>query len=248
MRHAIRAVAAAITTLSAASAGTADAWQADEVIVVTGARLEAFEDDFVPYVHLVRQADAISVRLRVTCDTRDRTQRLEELRATLRNLVRAADRNRQVEAGLLIRQAEFGNEIIIDFDTTMTESVEVRAGRGRSDVSEVVIMASTPIGDGDTVDSAAGRINSFIRQVELVGRTEVLNTGNWELTVTGGPSRYRQEIVSAIAANARETAASFGPDFEIGVSGLEGPVRWQQSSALELSLYIDYTLQVASGE
>lgn len=232
--------------IAAGISAPAAALQAEDTIVVTGSRIERYEDDLVPHIHLIRQADAISVRLRVVCDTRDRGQRVRELRDTLRNLIQTSNRDQSVDVGVLIEQSEFGNEVIVDFDESMVETIQASAGYGRTDVSQVTIMATTPIRDTDTVDLAADRISDFVNAIRVVGRTEVLNTGDWVLTVTGGPARYRDEIISAISADARETAAVFGDEFAISVSGLESPVRWQQVSALELSLYINYDLTVES--
>ncbi|WP_417494085.1 hypothetical protein [Maricaulis sp.] len=220
------------------------ALQSDDVIVVTGSRMADYESDFVPSVRLERRADAISVRVRVVCDTREEAQRLRELRDTLRNLVRAGRQSSNVAIGLLVDRNDIGDQLIVDFDETMIDSLPIGTGRGRTDTSEVVIMATTAISPEDTVDATTARINDFIENTRVVGRTEMLNTNDWELTVTGGPARYRDEIIAAIAADAHRTAAAFGDDFTIEVSGLEGGVHWQRAGAMELSLYIDYALSV----
>lgn len=171
--------------IAAGISAPAAALQAEDTIVVTGSRIERYEDDLVPHIHLIRQADAISVRLRVVCDTRDRGQRVRELRDTLRNLIQTSNRDQSVDVGVLIEQSEFGNEVIVDFDESMVETIQASAGYGRTDVSQVTIMATTPIRDTDTVDLAADRISDFVNAIRVVGRTEVLNTGDWVLTVTG---------------------------------------------------------------
>tara|TARA_R110000868_G_scaffold2384_1_gene17599 strand:+ start:195 stop:926 length:732 start_codon:yes stop_codon:yes gene_type:complete len=220
------------------------ALQDDDVIVVTGSRISDYESDFVPHVRLDRRADAISVRVSVVCDTRDVAQRRQELRDTLRNLVRAGRQNAAINIGLLVDRNDLGDQSIVNFDETIVDSIAINPGRGRPDTSEVVIMATTAISPDDTVDAATARINAFINGTRLVGRTEVLNTNNWELTVTGGPARYRDEILAAIAADAHRTAAVFGEGFTIEVEGLEGGVHWQRAGAMELSFYIDYSLSV----
>ncbi|WP_417495420.1 hypothetical protein [Maricaulis sp.] len=227
-----------------AIAAPGHALQAGDVVVVTGSRIQDYEDDFVPYVRLDRRADAISVRVRVVGDTRDDALRQRELRDTLRNLVRAGRQNPGINIGLLVSRNDLGDQSIIDFDETMIETIAISAGRNRADTSEVVIMATTAISPTDTVDAATARINAFIDSTRVVGRTEVLNTNDWELTVIGGPVRYRDELIGAIAADAHRTAAAFGEGFTIEVDGLEGGVHWQRAGPMELTFYVDYALSV----
>lgn len=238
---------AALIGLAGLSAltGPALAMQADDVIIVTGQRIERYEDDLPPHVTVERRADALTARVRVVCDTRDETQRRQELRDTLRSLVRAGQANRFVNIGVLVERNALGDQAVIDIDEGMIDSLPVSGDRGRADISQIIVMATTAIGPEDTVDSASGRVNDFIGNIRPVGRTEVLNTGSWDLTVVGGPSRYRDEILTAIAADAHRIAAVFGENYDIEVGGLQSEVRWQRTGPMDLSFYIDYVLTVA---
>ena len=96
---------------------------------------------------------------------------------------------------------------------------------------------------GGIVDAATTRIERFVAQAPKAGRTEILMAGDWELTLVG-PDRYRGEILTAIAADARRTADAFGDRYAVQVEGLARRVTWTQSGPLDLSLFIPYQLTV----
>src|SRR5262249_50292523 len=118
-----------------------------------------------PHVVVNKRADNLLVEIRVVCDTRDRGQRLNELRATLHNMVRAAAGDHTVALAQ-------GEEIVGAFDETMIEAV-IRPD-SKEDTSAATLLLKTPVSANDTFDQASKRIRSFIAKVDKVGRSEVL--------------------------------------------------------------------------
>jgi hypothetical protein len=204
-------------------------------VVVTGARLEEFDPLRTPMVTLPKRADNLITTLTVSCDTRDESQRLSELKATLRNLIRAAAADQSIELGI-------GEEVIGKFDETMLDAVITKAQKVDTNVATVIIK--TPVTAADTFDSATRRVERFAESVPVVGRSEVLLDDDWELTVLG-PNRYHAPIVQLIADSARKNAAVFGDGYGVSVEGLQLPVSWYQSGPLDLALYIPYKMVVA---
>jgi hypothetical protein len=158
-------------------------------IVVTGSRSEEFDAARTPASVLRKRADNLIILVNVICDTRDASQRRDELKATLRNLIQAAARDPAIALGL-------GEEVVGGFDETMIDSLIGSANR--PDTSAAVLLIKTAVTPADTLDSATGRIEAFIKKTAKAGRTEILVQGDWNLTLIR-PEQYRGEVISLIA-------------------------------------------------
>ena len=205
-----------------------------EEIVVTASRLSEYDPVKTPFVTLNRRADNLITEVRVVCDTRDLSQRKQELKTTLRNMIKAAPAA-GVELGLE------GEEVIGRFDETMLDAV-IRPD-GKPDTSVAVLVVKTRIATADTFDAATDRITDFASKTAKAGRTEILPTQDWNLTLIG-PQRYRGEVLNLVAEDARKVAGTFGPDYAVTAEGLQLPLSWYQAGPLELALYVPYKLTV----
>jgi len=205
-----------------------------EEIVVTGARLTEYDPVKTPYVTLKKRADNIVTEVRVVCDTRDLSQRKAELKATLRNMIKAAP-GAGVELGLE------GEEVIGRFDETMLDAV-IKPD-SKPDTSVALLVVKTRVALTDTFDAATGRITTFADKAAKAGRTEILPTEDWNLTLIG-PQRYRGDVLNLVAEDARKVAGTFGADYAVTAEGLQLPLSWYQSGPLELALYVPYRLTV----
>lgn len=203
-----------------------------EVVVTSEKRNSSYNG--APHVTFVKRADNLITTVDVVCDTRDTNQRVGELKATLRNMIHAAGPGAQIELGL-------GDRVIGAFDETMLDAV-IEPDQ-KVDTSHATVVVKTHVLANDTFDSATGRINAFIRNTPKVGRTEILHQADWSLTIIN-PEQYRAPIIAKIAADARETAAPFGPGYGVNVRELERTVDWYQSGPLDLALYIPYGLTI----
>lgn len=222
-------------TLFAFPATSQDYGNLDE-IVVTGSRLVGWDAEEVPQVRLIRRADNLVVEVQVICDTRDPERRRAELLETLRNMARAAARRDDIDLST-------GADILSPFDETMAGGLTIGVDRTRADTSVITLTIKTPVRAGDTLDAASARIERFIEEAPKAGRTEIITSGDWELTLVG-PDQYRGEILAAIAADAQHTAAAFGDGYAVKVEGLARRLTWTQSGPLDLALFIPYQLTV----
>lgn len=225
---------AVIGMLGALSGAGPAAAQGVEEIVVTAERLSAFDPTETPHVVMVKRADNLITAVTVVCDTRDESQRRAELKATLRNLIRAAADDKSIALGI-------GDEVVGQFDESMLDAViEPDA---KADTSRAVLLIKTAVHGADTFDAATARIKVFAERAQKVGRTEILFKSNWQLTLVG-PAQYRGKVAKLVAEDARQMAATFGPGYGVEVEGLQLPVSWYQSGPLDLALYIPYRLKV----
>lgn len=225
------AILTCILVLAVASPTTA---QGMEEIVVTASRLKEYDPAETPQVTLRKRADNLITEVTVVCDTRDQSQRRDELKATLRNMIRAAGADRTIALGI-------GDEVVGAFDESMLESVIVPDAR--ADTSRATVVVKTAVTATDSFDAATGRIKAFVGRTAKVGRTEILLNSGWELTLIN-PSQYRPEVARLVAEDARGMSGLFGDGYGVEVEGLQLPVSWYQAGPLDLALYVPYRLTV----
>ena len=205
-----------------------------EEVVVTASRLSEYDPTQTPQVTLRKRADNLIIAVTVVCDTRDQSQRRNELKQTLRNMIRAAATDRTVKLGL-------GSEVVGAFDESMLDAVIVPDAK--ADTSRATVVIKTAVSADDSFDAATGRIKAFVARTPKVGRTEVLLNSGWELTLIN-PSQYRPEVARLVAEDARRMAGLFGDGYGVEVQGLQLPVSWYQAGPLDLALYVPYRLTV----
>lgn len=227
--------AAAVALLAGATPALAQDGGIEEV-VVTGSRAISWDPDDIPAVQLARRADNLIVGVRVVNDTREAADRRQEITETLRSMARAAAARPDIDLSIE------DEGVLIPFTEDMVSTLTLGTD-GRVDTSMASFIVKTPIREGDTLDSASQRIESFVEGVREVGRSLADVSGDWQLSIID-PPKYRPAILAAIAADARATAAVFGADYAIEVGGLDGRVTWRQSAPLELSLFIPYDMSV----
>ena len=187
-----------------------------------------------PHLFLVKRADHVLTRVNVTCDTRDFTQRRNELKETLRAMIHKA-------AGTGSISLSVGDKVITDLNETGFD--DIITADMRPDTSMATIIIKTKVAPDDTLNKAIARVMQFMAATPMSGRTEIVRTGEWDLTIVG-PEQYRDNIVQMIVNDAKHTAEMFGPANGVEVEGLERRVSWYQKSPLELALYIPYTLKI----
>jgi hypothetical protein len=203
-----------------------------EEVVVTSSKV--MYNEMMPHTTIIRRADHLITRLRVVCDTRDESQRRSELRETLRSMIRTAGKTATISMSV-------GETVVDNFTENMLDTVI--QPDAKVDTSYAVVVVKTTVAPDDTFDSATARIKKFIAQVPKSGRTEILKDDKWDLTIIG-PEQYRDEIIKAVADDAKHTAEQFGPTYNVEVDGLQQQVTWYQIHPLDLALYVPYSLKV----
>ena len=227
----MKAVCLAVAVAGLLLAGGAVAQEANvDEVVVTGQRMQDYEPTQTPYVSLKRRADNLITTVKVVCDTRDPVQRKAELTATLKALIKSAAAS-GIELGIE------DEDIVGKFDPAGLNGL-IHPDT-KPDTSYATVTVKTKVRPDDTYDTATARIETFIDKTPKTGRTEILQVGDWNLTLIG-PERYRAEYVALVSADAKKTAAAFGEGYAVRIEGLTLPMTWYQSGPLELALYIPY--------
>lgn len=212
--------------------------QDEEIVVTASRRAQSYQSLVAPTVSLKRRADFAIVSLEITNDTRDYSQRLNEVRDALRGLQALA---RPGAVTLAIVDEDAG--IVRPFSLSAAEDL-IRAGR-RADTSALTIRLRTPVSEADTLESVQARMSRFVGQAVRPGRTE-MELGESQLTMVN-VDRYRSPLLEAIAEDGRRAAELFGSGYSIAVSGLQNQVAWLRTGDLELTLFIPYALSISRG-
>jgi hypothetical protein len=229
------ALAAAL--LTSASAHAQDS--AVDEIVVTGVRAGGYENYQIPHVFMKRRADFAIIELEVRCDTRDLSQRREEMRQALRGLEQRA---RPGAVTLALVDEDVG--LVREFSLAAAEEL-IKADR-RPDSSMLSIMLRTPVGAADTLDTIHARIERFAEAAPKPGRVE-METGDTQLTLVN-PEQYRESMLHSAAADGRAVAAMLGENYGVRLTGLERQVVWKRTGDLELTLFVPYALETAPAQ
>jgi hypothetical protein len=221
------------------AASAAAAQQVGELVVTAERRQDGAPGPAAaetPHVVVFHRADNLVVEVQVDCDTRDEKDRLNEMKATLHNMITAA----AASAGQIELGVESGDVIL----PLKPEALDTMLSPGeRDDTTTTTIVVKTHVGAADTVEGATLRIETFVLKTQVVGRAQVTRHGDWQLTLVT-PRQYRPQIIAAIAADAAETSHAFGAGYGVELTGLERPVAWTRSGPLDLALFIPYALTI----
>src|SRR5262249_7280093 len=146
-----------------------------ETVVVTAERRMNDDSYAMPHLSITKRADHVFTEVKVTCDTRDLSQRKAELKTTLRNMVKGAAGTPTISLGL--RQ----NDLIIEMNEENFD--QIIEPDNRADTSKVDVVVKSRVSDKDTFNDATRRIEAFLDRTPKEGRTEVLRTGRWDITI-----------------------------------------------------------------
>lgn len=208
----------------------------DANIVVTGTRARSDFEGYsatVPLVGYQRQADYLLQPIRITGDTRDSKQRVDEVYQTIEGFLRAANAQ-----GFTIA---YGDVVTTDVTSANLRDLPL-SNAGRPDTSGITLFVTTKLTAMD-VATAQSRLAALVKGFKPVGRALVEHGGSPSLSIVG-PDRYRPQIAEAVAKDAARMAGLFGEGYAVEVTGLEGTVQWQRRGTTDLFLFIPYRLTI----
>jgi hypothetical protein len=204
-------------------------------IMVTGSRIERDDDSQrLPVIGLKRTADFAVQRVTVVGDTREQQKRRDEIMAMVRGAIELAGRRGDIDLAT-------GAASVEPLTLANYRNLQL-ASDGRPDTDFATFLVKTRL-SGTDAKAALDRIAAFIKAVPTVGRAEMRAGSDLTLSIVG-PDQYRGRIIDLVAADAKATAAKFGPDYAVHASGLERPVEWSRASLTEVFLYVPYSYTV----
>ena len=203
-----------------------------EVLVTAQRQNAPFYRQDRPVVGLRRGADGAVMQFTINSDTRDAATRKEEIHTVLLTAI-----DRAAAAGVELVSGSF--QLV---PVTRANYKELALGYGgRVDTSSVQLMVKTRL-DGSAA-AAETKLLAFIYALKKSGRATVDTSGGIALTVIN-PDQYRDQIMSLVAADAKHSAALFGPGFTYNIAGIDLPVMWSQVSSTEVFLFLPYRYNI----
>ena len=206
-----------------------------EEIVVTGLRQD--EGVSMPGTFLRKTGDFLLLQVDVRNDTREADARKEEIYATLRAALAAANRDGSIELSV-IDESDLVIPLKVDSAT-----VVLRPG-DRPDTSTTRISVKTPIPKaGANGQALISKLKDFVAGIKENGRTKLTPDGDVDISVVA-PHGYRDDIIALFAADAKKVTSALGEDYKVVTQGIDRPVRWVRIGLLELALYVPYRYEV----
>lgn len=203
-----------------------------EEVVVTGMR----EGDGLPGTFLRRTGDYLLLQVDVTNDSREAKERKDEIYATLKTALAAANRDGTIELSVV------ENELVIPLKVD-SATVVLRNG-DRPDTSVTRISVKTRIPEkGANGQQLISKLKDFVSDIKVTGRTKLDPDGDIDISIVG-PNQYRDEIIALYAADAKKVTQALGEDYKVVTRGIDRPVEWVRMGLLELALYVPYRFDV----
>jgi hypothetical protein len=203
-------------------------------IMVTGVRSA---DVAIPGTSLKRPGDFLLLTVEVSNDSRDQKTRAQEIEATLRAMLSAADRDRSIELSVI---GDNGLVLPLKLDSATLKLVNGK----RPDTSEATISVKTRIpaqpGNGSAL---VAKLRDFANNIKPVGRTIIDGDGEFEISIVN-PMQYRDRVIDLMAADVKKVTAALGPDYKVVLNGIDQPIQWVRDGMLELTIFVPYRYDV----
>jgi hypothetical protein len=234
-------------------------------VVVTGSRISnsispiSIAAPQPPVIGFKRLADSAVRNIEIVSDSRDAAMRKREVQGMLLDAIDRAKRdgfslvtgqfelvevsrnNWQDQFPGLAGKADADEE---DDDEDYDDDDDDAPGPAfEDDGSDARVRLKVKTKLDGSIDNAQRKISSFVKAVPVTGRSQIEQTGGLALTIIK-PEQYRDEIYRRIADGAKHAVGFYGPDYSVGVSGLDNAIAWKQVSNTEVFLYIPYSFSV----
>jgi hypothetical protein len=205
-----------------------------EEIVVTGAKKEGIH---IPATSLKRQADFLLLQVEISNDSRDYKIRRDEIYATLRAVLAAAERDRAIELAVT-REDNIVLPLKLDDTTLNFKNDGVRA------TLETTISIKTAIGSGAT-DGAAliAKLKNFVSSIKPAGRTTLNEDEETQVSVVN-IVQYRDPVIQLFANDVKKVTSALGGDYRVVIRGLDQPIQWVRSGTLDVTIFVPYKYDI----
>lgn len=205
-----------------------------ETITVVGSRISYRDLLDTPAVSLTRRGDSLQQQFMLRNDTRNEDLRRDELHQTIRAMMKRAGK----------RYAVVHPENYVGVLDEANYRVEVKDDGKLADAGLVNLALSVTLeGYTGSGEELIRDLRKFIEESSGVGRTEIVLGQDTALSLTR-PERYRYELLAAIATDSAKVRAELGQGCKVSLDGLNSRVEWERISAVQLVLYIPYSMSV----
>lgn len=186
-------------------------------------------------VRITRRADAVTLKLTVSCDEKRPDDRIRLLQDALRVLKKETD----AREGITLKTGYVELPLV-----TSNRSI-FSGSKSSNEVSSFDITLITKLGDSDTVFERTAYLNTFIDAIDFEREIHLyyVSTGIAILN----PDAYRADILKEIGDEFRLMKETFGSDVQVMFWGLDKRVNVKQLNDTNLELFIPYTMILRAG-
>jgi hypothetical protein len=184
-----------------------------------------------PPVSIRKTGDFLVLKVGIENDSREYSQRRQEMYDTLERMVDAAARTSRIKL--------HSGEYPVDKNSY---KIKLREGDKRADTSLADVFVKIPLKPGDDVPRLTEELRKFVLGIKVSGRTELL-PGEVGLSILD-PEQYRYELIEAIAKDVKKTREIFGGANDFSVFGLDKKMKVRRVSVTEVELYLGYEFQI----
>lgn len=217
----------------------APAFAQDEVVVVTGSRIQSddeYQQEFgaLPYISIKAPADFVIFTVDLESATKNIAEREKELEGSFTKLAQRVSRTQ----GVTLEVGEPGQSSPID---TMAAHEGIERRDERSAIPTVLKFAVKP---GETFPAVRTRAEAFINSIEVSGRVEA-TPGDQQYIGVSDPAKHREDLMRKIATDIRLLQDIFTPGTGqpapgMTLVGLANRVKSRPVGSLELEMYVPY--------
>lgn len=184
-----------------------------------------------PAITLRKHADYITLRLRLVNDSRLSDLRLSEIRKTVRMALDKANANKHI-----VLQYERG--ILSDKNFRVDPR---NIGNDTADFNFYVAVALT---EKDSADKLTDELITFAKSLDVDGRT-LIEVGKPGLSIKNA-ERFRMELIASIADDLSKVMATFEPDMQFSLGGLDQKLKVRALSVDEVEISLPYSFVIRS--
>lgn len=212
--------------------------QDDEVIVVTGSRIQSddeYQQEFgwLPYISIKVPADFVVFTVDLESATKSIAEREKELESSFAKLAQRVAKTQ----GVTVEVGQPGQ-------SSPVETMGAREGiEERGERSAIPVVLKFAIKPGENFPAVRKRAEAFIESIEVSGRVEATPGDNQYIGVND-PAKHREDLMRKIAADIKLLTDIFTPAGQpapgMSLIGLATRVKSRPVGALELEMYVPY--------
>ena len=198
-----------------------------EEISITG------EEQYDPPISLKKTGDFLVLKVMAENDSREFSQRRDEIYTTIKRMVDEASKFNHIEL--------HSGEHPIDEDSY---KIKLLQGHSRADTSSTNLYVKIALKPDDNVYKLTDELRKFVSGIKVSGRT-VLFPGEVGLSIVD-PEQYRYELIKLIANDVKQVIDIFGDKSAFTIDGLDQKMGIRRVSVTEVELYFHYSFTISS--
>ncbi len=175
-------------------------------------------------------AEYVALPITVTSDARQASERASLIRQAQSTIQTAA----AATPGIEYEQGA------ISLSPRDRSSFSISKSYGRGEGSRFYVLSK--LESGEDIYTTSQKIYSFIRSITIPDDTG-LSLGETSLAIDS-PASYRSQLLTKISEELQDYKSIFGADYRVKVSGLESPVLVKEKNHRQVTLFIDYRIEI----